>query len=96
MAGKFCIKHSDIPSVEHFAIIDFTPIHIPGDQRSIDCPGHGYPAHTEMAGRYLAFTNKAEWEEEIEYRMRSNKKDFTAIHAKPASIQTKIIVDVDV
>ena len=95
MAGKFCVRAGDIPTVEHFAIIYFDSIYIPGDQRSIDCPGHGYPASTEVVAKYLAFTDRTEWEEEIESRMRSDKKNFTAIQVKPVSIKTKIVIDID-
>ena len=31
---------------EIYAVFIKTSTHIPGDQRSIDHPGHGYPAYT--------------------------------------------------
>ena len=30
-----------------YLLIDSVTVHIPGDERSLTNPGHGYPAHTE-------------------------------------------------
>jgi hypothetical protein len=40
---------NDIPAVPHYAVIVYgqSSVHIPGDERSKQCPGHGYPAHYE-------------------------------------------------
>ena len=37
-----------VPNGPHFAVIIYKTeqIHIPGDERSRQCPGHGYPAET--------------------------------------------------
>ena len=39
----------DVPDVPHYAVIIYasSSVYVEGDQRSRDCPGHGYPAHTE-------------------------------------------------
>jgi hypothetical protein len=39
----------DVPAVPHYAVIVYgqSSIHIPGDERSRQCPGHGYPSHYE-------------------------------------------------
>lgn len=49
----------DIPVGEHWAIIEVTTFTVPGDQRSRDAPGHGYPAHTEQQITYRAYTDEA-------------------------------------
>jgi len=36
-----------LPQGEHWAILEDSSIHIPGDERSRTNPGHGYPASTE-------------------------------------------------
>lgn len=73
-------KISDFPTKEHLAIITFDTIHIPADQRSIDCPGHGYPATTEPVMRYVWYDlqDREFWEEEILCLM-TNKKQFIAL-----------------
>jgi hypothetical protein len=40
---------NEMPTEKHFAILVFTSssFHVPGDERSRRCPGHGYPEHTE-------------------------------------------------
>lgn len=88
---KWCNSASDIPLCEHYAIIESGSISIPGDQRSIDCPGHGYPASTENFVRYISYINQAEWEAEIKKRMSSgfdSDKKFVAMFVNPATIQT--------
>jgi hypothetical protein len=45
------IKSSkDILDCTHFAVIVYktSSVFVPGDERSKECPGHGYPAHTEI------------------------------------------------
>ena len=41
-------KPADIPTGPHFAVLIYKSDshHIPGDQRSRESPGHGYPEHT--------------------------------------------------
>ena len=40
---------ADVPQGTHFAVLIYKvrQIDIPGDERSRQAPGHGYPAHTE-------------------------------------------------
>ena len=44
----------DVPVEKHWAILIFRTesIHVPGDERSRQCPGHGYPAHTRTSKTY--------------------------------------------
>lgn len=54
---KHCYSPSDIPKKEHWAILDFVTVHIPGDERSRTNPGHGYPAserHACQSDRFVA------------------------------------------
>ena len=40
---------NDVPEGHHYAVLIYETgsIHVEGDQRSRDAPGHGYPEHTE-------------------------------------------------
>ena len=82
----------------HFAIIEFTSVWIPGDERSRTNPGHGYPEHSEDVVNYIAFTDENEWKNEINKRMtspyRSDKDNFIAAKVNPASIQVQTVVNV--
>ncbi len=57
----------DVPLRPHFCVLIYNTqsVYIPGDQRSRDCPGHGYPEHRET---YTSFeqwiTEDAGWESE--------------------------------
>lgn len=46
-------QKSDMPQGEHYAIVEFSSIHVPGDERSRTNPGHGYSAHTESVVKYI-------------------------------------------
>lgn len=93
---KYCHYVEDVPKTEHYAIISNRSISIPGDQRSIDFPGHGYPASTEHFFEYVAFTEKVEWETEIKKRLTSQfgNKDFVALMVLPAKIKTSYEVEI--
>jgi hypothetical protein len=82
----------------HFAIIEFTSVWIPGDERSRTNPGHGYPEHNEDVVNYIAFTDEAEWKAEINKRMTSpyggEKNNFIAARVTPASIQVQTVINV--
>lgn len=67
--GKFVNNPNDIPTGEHWAIIEGHAVTIPGDERSRTNPGHGYPEHTERYVTYEAFTDKAVFEAELERRL---------------------------
>jgi len=80
--GKHVSKPGDIPQGAHWAIISSQSVHIPGDQRSRDAPGHGYPERTETYISYEAFTSEADFKAEVERRLQSNfsRTDFVCIH----------------
>ncbi len=78
----------------HWAIVTYDSVHHAADQRSIDCPGHGYPAYSEEVVKYQSFINEADWKEQIrEYTAR--RESFSAMRVIPAKISTEIKVDVD-
>jgi hypothetical protein len=91
---KYCNTKTDVPAGEHYAIVEFSTIHIPGDERSRQFPGHGYPATSEPISRYVAFTDRAEWEAEISSRMKStySGKNFIALKVSPVTIETEIVI----
>lgn len=97
---KINVYHlGDIPKVAHFAIVTTETIHIPGDQRSIDCPGHGYPASDETVVKYKAFLKKSDWEAEIRDMERSTsytRKSYVALEVYPATVDVQVNVDVRV
>jgi hypothetical protein len=51
---------SEVPKDLHYAIIIFDKesVYIPGDERSITNPGHGYPARTESYTTHQYFFTK--------------------------------------
>lgn len=82
---------SIVPDGRHWAIIQIRSIHIPGDERSRTAPGHGYPAHTEQAVVYQAYTALADWEHEIE-RLTIRGEQFRAITADVAKVSVRVAV----
>lgn len=63
------VTHPDhLPVGKSWAIVEIVNVHIPGDERSRESPGHGYPEHTETYTRYICFHDEAEWRMEIEAR----------------------------
>lgn len=91
---------SKVPTSDHYAIITFETIHVPGDERSRTNPGHGYPAHTESVVNYQAFTNRAEWESAVAAKKAPKfgpaQDNFIAVFVKQAKIEiiTKVSIEV--
>jgi hypothetical protein len=73
---NFVHKPIELPTGEHWAIIAGSSASIPGDQRSRECPGHGYPDHTVEYITYEAFTNEEEFKTELAARLESSAKFF--------------------
>ncbi len=69
---QYIHNKNDVPTGEHFVILEFSSISIPGDQRSRDAPGHGYPAHTEETVTYIVYKTQEDWKAEISKRTREN------------------------
>lgn len=95
---RYCKSKSDIPTNPHWAIVYFETYHIPGDERSKSCPGHGYPDSTEISANYIAFDNEKEWKDEIAHRLHpkygSPETNFVSLKVTPATISTEIVVKV--
>jgi hypothetical protein len=87
----------DLPKGEFYAILKNDGVHIPGDERSRQAPGHGYPAHTR---NYLSFQvfNKEEITAEIENRLKHYPneklgKDYIVVKVEPQSVSIKVQVE---
>lgn len=84
---------TDALIIRHWAIFTFSSITIPGDERSRTNPGHGYPEHREPVVTYVAYTDKAAWEEQIkQLELQSPKSNFAAAEINPAVIETAIVI----
>lgn len=90
-----CCRPSDIPKEPHYAIIK--SVYIPGDERSRTHPGHGYPASTEYYLDYTAFTDREEWEAEVN-KLASERSTYTtpflAVQVTPALVETSVKVTI--
>lgn len=84
---------SRLPTTDHFAILEYSNIHIPGDQRSREAPGHGYPASNEPIVQYRAYLDRAEWEAEIQ-RLETSKfsRPYSAIIVTVPKITAHVTV----
>ncbi len=82
----YCRHAKDIPSGDHYVIIDFKSITIPGVEHiRFEIELYGYSS-------YISFTDRAEWEKEISER--THKNDFVALRVTRAKIEvaTKVVV----
>ena len=92
---KWIHSKSEAPKGPHFAIIEFTSVFIPGDERSRTNPGHGYPDSTEYTCDYIVFETEEEWKTEIAKRTeRKYGNGFLPVKVIPATVQTKVTVEV--
>ena len=87
----YVTKPSDIPSADHWAVLEADSYYTEGDERSRTNPGHGYPASTTNFVRYIAFTNEQEFREYVK-ELLLERKQFRAIFVK--SMQYELDVSV--
>jgi hypothetical protein len=80
--GTFFTSEQAKPKGEHWAILELRFINIPGDERSRQAPGHGYPEHTETSVSYEYFTDEVTFKAELTRRMQSpfNRDRLVGIH----------------
>src|SRR5688500_10759600 len=85
-----------IPETEHWAVITqrSVSIHHEADQRSIDHPGHGYPAYTETIESitYKPFDGE---QDALDYIARNqHHSDFMyyrLLHVTPLKVKIKVV-----
>lgn len=96
---RWCHKRADVPTDAHYAILYFKRIHIEGDERSRQAPGHGYPAHDEQVCEYVVYSDRATWTAEIE-RLQADRfepaETWVPLLVAPATVRTTVSVEVDV
>jgi hypothetical protein len=75
-------KSGHLPKGEHWAILEFTSVHIPGDERSRTAPGHGYPDRDEDVVNYQSFTDFETFRAKLaEYAKSTYSRDrYVGIH----------------
>lgn len=96
MSVRYANSPSDLPPGEHFVILSFSSIYIPGDERSRTHPGHGYPEHTETTVSCAVYSTKDEWIAAIKAektRPRGYNSTVPMIVRVP-SLKTEVVVDV--
>lgn len=88
--SQYAHSRKEIPNTEHWAALVFDSIYIPGDQRSIDCPGHGYPSHNAQTLSYIVFKDEAERDRWVD--QRGDAKDYKIIKSRGFETETKTTV----
>lgn len=79
-----------------YCVLHKTTEHVAGDQRSIDCPGHGYGAHTVERNEVIEFKDYnafLEWVN-LQERLSYGKKEYRAYKCQRLTIRKNITVDV--
>jgi hypothetical protein len=94
-----------MPTEKHYAILIFKreTTWVPGDQRSREAPGHGYPEHTEVheTFEYWATASTSILRQAVEYLEKRNgevsahdKVVYSIIESVPLSVQTRIEIEI--
>lgn len=86
---KYIYDKDTIPKTAHYAVLEFSSVYIPGDERSRTNPGHGYPAHSESTVNYIAFESEYELNNWVQKQQNSpyTQKNWAIIHAEPKTVK---------
>lgn len=96
-ADEYVKSKARFPTEPHWVILNFTTIHIPGDERSRTNPGHGYPARSEPHIEYQAYLTEEKFLaalQELEDRSYTSD-DYVALKVEPLTVTKTISVSVD-
>jgi hypothetical protein len=87
---KNCHSSSDVPiNKQHFAVVRFSSIHIEGDERSRQCPGHGYPTRNEPKAEYITFDDAEDLNKWVSNHIDD---DFIVLNTNRMKINVETIV----
>ncbi len=91
MPAIYVHKATDIPNVEHWAIITSASVHVPA--QGVWAPGHGYPEHDEKFIEYEAFLDKAEFEREMLKRVSDDHGHTTTrgVHVSEVFVAKPVV-----
>ena len=91
---KFVTTKDDTPTEPHWAILKYSSISIPGDERSRTNPGHGYPASTEHIVKYEAYFTEEKFLAAIEKleEARYGYTSYTALKVEPLKIEKTVTI----
>lgn len=93
MPAKYPTRVEELPNEEFYAILTPKSVTIPGDERSRQAPGHGYPEHTEDSWSIEVFTVYAQWLDTIvALEKRSGHSPYKAVIIKPSKVETKVSI----
>lgn len=94
---KQVTKLHEFPLGVHLAALVFESrtIYTPGDQRSRDCPGHGYPESSEVIEsiKYIAFVDDSQAIEWVK-KQEGTKTVFKIISAKPLEVERTVTLHI--
>lgn len=84
------------PGMTYYGILNFSSITVPGDQRSRDYPGHGYPEHTVTSVDLQIYTKREAWEAEITRKMnnRYDSGGWVPLILQRPAVKTTVTVDI--
>lgn len=88
--AKLCTTADAIPAVEHWAIIRFGDLFIPG-VRTLDWDST--EDKTVTTTEYWAYSNKCDWEAAVAALTRAGNSAFVAMVAKPAKATLSVLVE---
>lgn len=89
----------DCPKRQHYAALVFDQkiVYTEGDQRSRDCPGHGYPEERSTLNviSYIVFNDKADLEKWVIDRQSSahTRSNYQIITAMPHDLTIKSTIE---
>lgn len=92
----YACRPADLPLGEHFVILRFGSITVPGDERSHTHPGHGYAEHTVPTVSCAVFPTREAWAAEIERlnRVQHGDKNWVSLIAHVPAVTTSVKVDI--
>jgi len=94
--SKYVSKLEDIPQKECWVIVKASSVFIPGDERSRQAPGHGYPEHTDYYVQvYEVFNDEEAFKGELAHQIKEERFGGTKVRGfKFVPYVTKTTVEV--
>jgi hypothetical protein len=78
---------------DFYAVFVKRSFHVPGDERSRQAPGHGYPEHTETVTDVIEFLTLDALKEWIAKNSRYGTQ-FRAVQCSPLTVHMPVVIEV--
>lgn len=91
---KWVQSANDLPNEQHFAVLKFGSIYIPGDERSRTKPGHGHPGRHTTNIEYMTFKNEQHLIAWLQNQSEQDRQKIRVLLVRPQAVAVEVKLNI--